>query len=213
MDAGRTGARDRARREADVSDVLFLRELVADRDIVFAFDRDGSPAWAMDLDSQVQWWYAAEDRARIRAAVAEQWESFPTMPLTAATNRGAHPAIELGRRVDAAATVEMAQPQPPWPRRWWDAVAALPPLARLGAALGLVLLGIVVLPWTVAFLTSAPGTHHPIDPSPTDAPAIAVAATACPARGLISHDADGHVLVCIPPSEAQPSLLEWRAAG
>lgn len=197
-----------------MSDVLFVRELVADRDVVFAFDADGSPAWAMDLDSHVQWWYAADDRPRIRAAVAEQWDTFASMPLTAATVRGAHPAIELGRRVDAAAYHDEPAPAPAWtPRGWWALGRRLPRLAQAGVLVGLALIAAVVVPWVFAFLTSSPTTHHPVDPSPVDAPAIAVAGDACPARGLISHDAVGHVLVCIPPTEAQSYLLEWRESG
>jgi hypothetical protein len=193
---------------------MFVRELVADRDVVFAFAHDGSPAWAMDLDSRVQWWYAADDQARIRAAVAEQWDSFDTLPLVAATTPGVHPAFELGRRVDAAAYDDDVGRSWSWsPRAWWTAVRALPTLTQVGVAVLVALAAAVVVPWLLAFLTSAPTTHHPIDPTPRDAPTVAVAGTECPARGLTSHDSGGHLLVCIPPTEAQSYRLEWRAVG
>lgn len=191
-----------------MSDVLFVRELAADRDLVLAFAADGSPAWALDLETGLQWWYPGGDRTRVREAIAEHWSGFATMPVTAASNSGPHPAVELGRAADAAARVE-----PPAPPSWTTQVVALlrelsiP--ARVAVAVGVLLLAVTVLPWVAAFLTA--GTAAAVDES--GVPTVATAGDPCDVRGEISHDTQGRVLVCVPPSRALSYALVWRSTA
>jgi hypothetical protein len=199
-----------------VAEILFVRELAADRDLVFAFAPDGSPAWATDLESGLQWWYPGGDRAAVREAVAEQWHTFRTMPLAAASYAGPHPALELGRRADQAARISTSPPAAegsPFARL----VAALREMsvpARLAVAAGVVVVAVAVVPWVVGFVLAGVGgtSTHPVDDGPGP-PAVATAGTACPVRGEISHDADGHVLVCVSPSEALSYQLLWRSTA
>jgi len=199
-----------------VTEILFVRELAADRDLVFAFAPDGSPAWATDLESGLQWWYPGGDRAAVRVAVAEQWDTFRTMPLAAASYAGPHPALELGRRAEEAARIGETRPaveRSPFVRLV-TALRELSVPARLAVAAVVVVLAAAVLPWVVGFVLAGAGgaTTHPVDDGPGP-PALATAGTACTVRGEISHDAAGHVLVCVSPSEALSYQLLWRSTA
>jgi len=205
-----------------VSDVLFVRELAADRDLVLAFASDGSPAWALDLGSGLQWWYPGGDRARIRAAIAEQWSSFASMPITAASHSGPHPALELARRADAAARVEPPPPAAvPWSHQLAAFLRGLSVRERVAVGAAVTLVAVVVVPWVFAFLFAGTSAAHGVDggtgtgfgtSSDSDTvPAVAVAGERCDVRGEVSHDAAGHVLVCVSPSRALSFALEWRS--
>jgi hypothetical protein len=191
-----------------MSDVLFVRELAADRDLVLAFAADGSPAWALDLESGLQWWYPGGDRACVREAIAEHWSGFATMPVTAASSTGPHPAVELGRAADAAARVEPPVP-PSWSTQVVTLLRELSIPARLAVAVAVLLLAVAVLPWVAAFL--AAGTSGAVDESRV--PAVATAGNPCDVRGEISHDTQGRVLVCVPPSRALSYALVWRSTA
>jgi hypothetical protein len=192
-----------------VGDVLFVRELAADRDLVLAFAADGSPAWALDLESGLQWWYPGGDRARVREAIADHWSTFATMPITAASRSGPHPAVELGRHADAAARVEPPAAPTPWTEQVVALLRELSLPARVAVAVGAVLLAITVVPWIASFLVAGTSVSHGLDDAPV--PAVATAGTRCDVRGEISHDTQGRVLVCVSPSRALSSELEWRA--
>jgi hypothetical protein len=193
-----------------VSDVLFVRELASDRDLVLAFAADGSPAWALDLGSGLQWWYPGGDRTRVREAIAEQWPTFATMPITAASYAGPHPALELGRRSDAAAGVEPPPPErTPWTRQLAALLRELSVPARVAVAVGVLLLAVTVVPWVASFLVSGAPATHAVDE--TVVPSVATAGEQCGVRGEVSHDAQGRVLVCVSPSRALSFQLEWRA--
>jgi hypothetical protein len=192
-----------------VGDVLFVRELAADRDLVLAFAADGSPAWALDLESGVQWWYPGGDRARVREAIADHWSSFATMPITAASYAGPHPAVELGRHADAAARVEPPAAPSPWTAQVVALLRELSIPARVAVAVAVVLLAVTVLPWVASFLVAGTSASHGVDDATV--PAVATAGERCAVRGEISHTADGRVLVCVSPSRALSSELEWRA--
>jgi hypothetical protein len=192
-----------------VNDVLFVRELAAHRDLVLAFASDGSPVWALDLESGLQWWYPGGDRAQIREAIAEHWSGFATMPITAASRAGPHPALELGRRADTQARVE---PPPhavtPWTRQLADALRGLSVPGRVAVAVGALVLVLTVVPWVASFLVGGASIHAVDD---TSVPAVAIAGEQCDVRGEVSHSADGRVLVCVSPSRALSFRLEWRA--
>ncbi len=192
-----------------MADILFVRELAADRDLVLAFAPDGSPAWALDLESGLQWWYPGGDRARVREAIAEHWSGFATMPVTAASYAGPHPALELGRRADAAARVEPPSPPTPWTTQLAALIRALSIPARVAVAVGVLLLAAAVVPWVASFLVAGTSASHGVDDATV--PAVATAGERCDVRGEVSHDSGGRVLVCVSPSRALSSQLEWRA--
>ena len=197
-----------------MSDVLFVRELAADRDLVLAFASDGSAAWALDLGSGLQWWYPGGDRARVREAIAEHWSSFATMPITAASYAGPHPALELARRADAAARVEPPPPDwTPWSHQLAAFVRGLSVRERVALGAALVLAAVVVVPWVFSFLFAGTSAAHGVDGDPGSGtvPAVAVAGEHCDVRGEVTHDAAGHVLVCVSPSRALSFQLEWRS--
>ena len=194
-----------------MSDVLFVRELAADRDLVLAFAADGSPAWALDLDSGLQWWYPGGDRVQVREAIAAQWSSFAAMPISAASYAGPHPALELARQADAAARVVAPEPTAPMPWPAW-VLAQLRELsvpARIAVAAGTVLLVATALPWLTSFLLAGASTTG--SDQPDSVPAVATAGQRCAVRGEISHDDAGHVLVCVSPSRALSYELLWRS--
>ena len=193
-----------------MTDVLFVRELAADHDLVLAFAPDGSPAWALDLGSGLQWWYPGGDRIRVREAIAEHWAGFSSMPITAASYAGPHPALELGRRADAAARVEPPPPDwTPWSRQLAAYLRRLSVPERVAVSAGIVLLAVAVVPWLFSFLFAGTSAAHGVDS--TSVPAVAVAGERCDVRGEVSHDAAGHVLVCVSPSRALSFQLEWRS--
>jgi len=198
-----------------VSDVLFVRELAADRDVVLAFAPDGSPAWALDLDSGLQWWYPGGDRARVREAIAENWSTFATMPISAAWYAETHPALELARQADAAARVEPPAPdRRPWGEQLAEFVCGLSVRERVAIASAILVVAVVVVPWVFSFLLAGTSAAHGIDGdsgADPSVPAVAVAGDRCDVRGEVSHDADGHVLVCVSPSRALSFQLEWRS--
>ena len=200
-----------------VNDVLFVRELAADRDLVLAFATDGSPAWAMDLENGLQWWYPGGDRATVRRAITEQWDTFRTMPVAAASYAGPHPALELGRRAEQAARVAAPSPgdDASPTARLGAALRKLSLPARLAVAAGAVVVAVTVVPWVVGFVLGGVSatTNHPVDDAPGSPPVVATAGVRCPVRGEITHDADNHVLVCVSPSEALSYELVWRSTA
>ena len=198
-----------------MADVVFVREIAGGRDLVLAIDHDGKPAWALDLDRDLQWWYPGGDTPGTREAIAEAWPSLWTLPVAAVTpSSGEHPAVELGRRAERAAYAEPAPPPADdlvsvLGQKW----AALSRPARLG--LGAVMLAAIVV--LLSSLLGGVGGTPPVDPPVGDdgmtVTTTQVAGTPCPTRGLLAYDADGHHLVCVPPSRAMPSDLEWRPVG
>ena len=50
-----------------MADVVFVREIAGGRDLVLAIDHDGRPAWALDLDRDLQWWYPGGDTPGTRS--------------------------------------------------------------------------------------------------------------------------------------------------
>jgi hypothetical protein len=196
-----------------MGDVLFVRELAADRDLILAFAADGSPAWALDLESGLQWWYPGGNRARVRAEIAAHWADFPTMPISAASYAGPHPALELGRQADAAVRVAAptARPSAPWTTNALAALRELSVPARVAVVAGGVLLVVTVVPWLLSFLLA--GTPSSTgDARSAAVPPVATAGERCDVRGEVSHDDSGHVLVCVPPSRALSYELLWRSA-
>jgi hypothetical protein len=81
--------------------------------------------------------------------------------------------------------------------------------ARIAVAVGVVLLAVTVLPWIGSFLVAGTSASHGVDEATV--PAVATAGERCDVRGEISHDTQGRVLVCVSPSRALSSQLEWRA--
>lgn len=198
-----------------MDDVLFVRELAADRDLVLAFTADGTPAWAMDLESGVQWWYPGGDNDEVRDAIHESWSGFATMPIAAASYGGPHPAVELARRARRPVAVpeRAATPVPVIPR----AVAVLgrlPAPVRLAALSLAALACLVALPLVLLLLFGMAG-------EPASAPSgsaasdqgVHTAGSPCSVLGATARDGDGHALVCVPPSRAFPSVLDWRATS
>jgi len=197
-----------------MGDVLFVRELAAAHDLVLAFAADGSPAWALDLDSGLQWWFPGGNRAGVREAISEHWSTFATMPVTAASYAGPHPALELARRADAAARVEPPQPEwTPWSRQLLALLRGLSVRERFAVATGAALVAVVVVPWVFAFLFAGTSAAHGVgsDAGTDTVPAVAVAGETCDVRGEVTHDAAGRVLVCVSPSRALSFQLEWRS--
>ncbi len=199
-----------------MADVVFVREIAGGRDLVLAIDHDGKPAWALDLDRDLQWWYPGGDTPGTREAIADAWPSLWTLPVAAVTpTAGPHPAIELGRRAERAAYAE-PDASPPADdlvsvlvERW----SRLSRPARLGLA-ALALAACVVL---VSVLLGGVSGTAPVDLPVGDdgmtVTTVQTAGTPCQTRGLLAYDAEGHRLVCVPPTRAIPSALEWRPVG
>ena len=199
-----------------MSDVLFVRELADGKDLVFAFASDGSPAWALDRESGLQWWYTGGDSHDVRVAISEQWPTFETMPVAhRATYSVPHPAVELARRTRRPVRVVServrSRAELPWSgvRERWQ---GLPLAARLGIVVALAMLALVVIPVLGSVLVGG-GADAPTDDSGGVVAGVQTADSRCSVRGLIAHDADGHVLVCAASSRALPSDLVWRTAG
>ena len=199
-----------------MADVVFVREIAGGRDLVLAIDHDGRPAWALDLDRNLQWWYPGGDTPGVREAIEEARPSFPSLPVAAVTPApGPHPAVELGRRAERAAYAEPEEAPPGDDlvslllERW----ARFSRPTRL--ALSVVLLaGIVILLSTLLGGVGG-GTPEqlPVGDDGMTVTTTQTAGTPCPTRGLLAYDADGHHLVCVPPNRAVPSTLEWRPVG
>lgn len=200
-----------------MSDVLFVRELADGKDLVFAFASDGSPAWALDRESGLQWWYLEGDSHDVRRAISEQWPTFETMPVAhRATYAVPHPAVELARRTRRPVRVESSRRVAPSRTReaavpWAgarDAWVQLPLALRFGLVVALAVAGLVV----VTLLGSVLGGGGAASDNPgDDTAAVQTAESHCSVRGLIAHDADGHLLVCAATSRALPADLVWRS--
>ncbi len=200
-----------------MSDVLFVRELADGKDLVFAFASDGSPAWALDRESGLQWWYLEGDSHDVRRAISEQWPTFETMPVAhRATYAVPHPAVELARRTRRPVRVVSSRRVAPSRARetaapWVGARAAwarLPLAARFGFVVALTVAALVVVTLLGSVLGGAGATT---DNSGNDTAAVQTAESHCSVRGLIAHDSDGHVLVCAATSRALPADLVWRS--
>ena len=147
-----------------MADVLFVRELAAARDLVLAFAPDGRPAWGLDRENGLQWWYPGGDDPLVRNAIAESWDDFATMPITAASYAGPHPAVELAGRAErssrAAApatsrptrSAGMWMPSNPWASRLDVALRRLPSAARLALSVGVALVVLARLPMVLGLL-------------------------------------------------------------
>lgn len=200
-----------------MGDVLFVRELAADRDLVLAFASDGTPAWAMDLESGLQWWYPGGDRDDVRDAIHDRWDTFSSMPIAAASYGGPHPAVELARRTDHSTPVvgqSRVLPTPVLPQVL-AAARELPAPVRLVALGAAVVAAVVAVPLVLVLLLGGLArTDTPaVDDSTTSVPAVQTAGTRCAVLGETARDAGGHALVCVPPSRAFPSVLDWRATS
>lgn len=199
-----------------MADVVFVREIAGGRDLVLAIDHDGRPAWALDLDRGLQWWYPGGDTPGVRAAIEEARSSFATLPVAAVTPApGPHPAVELGRRAERAAYAE----EPPVPpgddlvsllvERW----SRLSRPARLGLSAALLAGVVVLLSYLLGGVSGTAPEELPVGDDGMTVTELETAGTPCPTRGLIAYDAQGQRLVCVPPSRALPSELEWRPVG
>jgi hypothetical protein len=76
----------------------------------------------------------------------------------------------------------------------------------------LLLAALVVVPLVLGSVLGWFGAPASDDPATAPA-ALEVADTPCTVRGFVAHDAAGHVLVCVPPDRAMPSVLTWRSTG
>jgi hypothetical protein len=197
--------------------VLFVRELADGKDLVFAFASDGSPAWALDRESGLQWWYLEGDSHDVRLAISEQWPTFETMPVAhRATYSAPHPAVELARRTRRpvrAVSSRRVEPSraretaAPWvgAREAWE---RLPLAARFALVVALTVAALVV----VTLLGSVLGGGGAASgDSGDDTAAVQRADSHCSVRGLVAHDTEGHVLVCAATSRALPTDLVWRS--
>lgn len=194
--------------------VLFVRELTAEGDLILAFGDDGRPVWALDRDTGLQWWFSGE-QSEVRAEIAEAWPSFATMPVTAASYAGPHPAWELRRREGRG------QPEPelerddehpvrPWlrERRAW--FLRLSPQARILLVSGAVVALFALVPWALGGLFPAPARPSSVSPPASIVPA---AGERCTVRGDLAEDTEGHQFVCAASSRALSSDLIWRPTG
>ncbi|MFN8167437.1 MAG: hypothetical protein U0S36_01490 [Candidatus Nanopelagicales bacterium] len=192
--------------------VLFVRELTAAGDLILAFGDDGRPVWALDRETGLQWWYSGE-QAEVRAAIAEAWESFATMPITAASYAGPHPAWELHRRDGRPVVVperDDEHPVRPWLRRRRAWFLRLSPPARILVVAGSVVLLFALVPWVLGGLFPAPPRPAVVDPVGSVVPAEG---QRCTVRGELADDAEGHQFVCAASSRALSSDLIWRPIG
>lgn len=199
-----------------MADVVFVREIAGGRDLVLAIDHDGRPAWALDLDRGLQWWYPGGDTPGVRAAIEEARSSFATLPVAAVTPAmGPHPAVELGRRAERSAYADEAE-EPPGD----DLISLLVGRwSRFSRPTRLGLTAVLLAAVVVAFSTLLGGVggtasdEPPVGDDGMTVTQVQVAGTPCPTRGLLAYDASGQRLVCVPPSRAMPSDLEWRPVG
>ena len=199
-----------------MADVVFVREIAGGRDLVLAIDHDGRPAWALDLDRNLQWWYPGGDTPGVREAIEEARHDFATLPVAAVTPApGPHPSVELGRRAERAAYEEPGEPAAGddlislLADRW----ARLSRPTRLGLT-ALAAAAIVVLLSTLLAGVSGGATEQlPVGDDGMTVTSVQVAGTPCPTRGLIAYEASGQRLVCIPPDRAIPIDLEWNPVG
>jgi hypothetical protein len=208
---GASGPSSSSAEEVAAVALLFVRELTAEGDLILAFADDGSPVWALDRDTGLQWWFTDDDRTQARRAIDEAWPGFGSMPITAASYAGPHPTWELRRR-------ETGRPAPPPPAA--DEHPVLPVLRDLRARFlrlshpGRLLVGsaaavaaLVLVSWLLSTFAAAPR------PSIAEQPAPPAAGAACAVRGELADAADGSLLVCAPTSRALSYELIWRATG
>lgn len=199
-----------------MADVVFVREIAGGRDLVLAIDHDGRPAWALDLDRGLQWWYPGGDTPGVRAAIDEARSSFATLPVAAVTpSMGAHPAVELGRRAERS-----AQADEPEATAGDDLVSLVVERwsrfsrpARLGLTALLLAAVVVALSYALGGVAGTEPNELPVGDDGMTVTQVVTAGTPCPTRGLLGYDASGQRLVCVPPSRAMPSDLEWRPVG
>ena len=203
-----------------MSDVIFVRELADGRDLVYAFSLDGRPAWALDQETGLQWWYDDTDLGDVRRSITEQRETFATMPVSARSHSGSvpprHPAVELSRRSGGLQLLE----RPPAPQRVLPPArgpgfgSARPSLRSPAGMLFAVLATALAVGTILVLLGFGSGTALPPTGGSLVAPdAVRVADDLCEVRGDIAHDAAGGVLVCAPTTRAMPEDLVWRSAG
>lgn len=194
-------------------DLFFVRELTAEGDLVLAFAADGSPVWALDRDSGLQWWFADTDRAEARRVIDEAWPGFATMPITAASYSGPHPARELHRRSAARPAPPEAprdeHPVVPWLRALRDRFLRLSSAGRLLVASGAIIAAFALMSWLLSPFAVGP---RPADTTGRSSGPPA-AGEPCTVRGDTIDDADGALLVCTTSSRALSSELIWRSTG
>ena len=198
--------------------VLFVRELAGGHDLVLAFTSDGRPAWALDLDSGLQWWFPGGESDVVRRAIAESWSSFATMPIAAASSAGPHPALELGRRADASQPARTsAEGRSAAPGLLWleSAQRRLSPGVRPSVALAILLAAVLVVPVLVVLaLHPIGGARRPaVEDTSSTTSAVPTAGAPCSVRGEVARDPAGHVFVCVAESRAMPSVLTWHASA
>ena len=198
-----------------MSEVVFVREVVGDRDLVLAFARDGRPLWALDLERDLQWWYPGGSTPEVRAAIAEARPGFELLPVLAhSPDPGRHAAVELGRRAEAASL-----DSPPvdagegWPfaalRRRWTSLSRPTRRAAAGAV------AVVALVAGASWL-GGPSPEPPPLPVGSDGRTVTVpqaAGASCVVRGELAHDTAGRLLVCVSDGGVSPWVLAWRPAG
>lgn len=202
-----------------VSDVLLVREVVDGRDLVLAFTADGSPAWALDRGTGIQWWYPGGRTPEVRRAIAARWPSLGSVPVVSVSHSAPHPAIELGRRADASAgslPPDAVHPAVAAWRRTAERLSARRPRTARGVVLALVasFAALVLVPALVAAVLGPPGGAGTTSPDGQAVPsAVQTADTPCTVLGFVAHDPAGHVLVCAPTSRSTPWQLVWRRAS
>ena len=194
--------------------LLFVRELTAHGDLILVFGSDGSPVCALDLETGLQWWFAEGDRTEVSRVIEEHRPSFDTMPITAASYAGPHPARELGRRaarpvVAAEAAVPPEHPIRPWLRQLERRFRRLSHGGRILAVSGAVIAVLVLMTWLLSPFAATP---RPADVSgqPSGPPS---AGSVCQVRGDTAQTADGALLVCAPASRALSYELIWRSTA
>lgn len=213
MHSGRSGVPYAAPAEEEVAAValLFVRELTAEGDLILAFAADGSPVWALDRDSGLQWWFTDDDRAQARREIDDAWPGFATMPITAASYAGPHPAWELRRltadRPPAPVVAPDEHPVVPWLRGIRARFLRLSQAGRLLLGSAAVVTAVVLVGWLLSPFAAAP---RPTTPAQAAPPA---AGQTCTVRGDLADAPDGSLLVCAPTSRALSYELIWRPTG
>jgi hypothetical protein len=191
--------------------LLFVRELTAEGDLILAFADDGSPVWALDRDSGLQWWFTDDDRAPARREIEEAWPGFGVMPITAASYAGPHPAWELRRlsaeRPPPPVVVPDEHPVVPWLRGIRARLLRLSHAGRLLVGSAAVVTAVVLVGWLLSPFAAAPRTGLPAAASPP------AAGQPCSARGDLAEAPDGTQLVCTSSSRALSFELIWRPIG
>jgi hypothetical protein len=192
--------------------VMFVRERAGGRDLVIAILPEGSPAWALDLDRRLQWWYPGGSTPEVRRAIAEHWDDLPHLPVVAVSPAyGPHPAVELGRRAEAAADAQRTEPADAITRarvRWGRASTP----TRIGLVGGVLAFGII----TVSTMLGGPGPAPDPLPVGSDGRTVTVpqaAGASCTVRGELAHETNGRLLVCVPAGRSTPWTLSWRETG